>query len=131
MCAAHGKPKPSIRWLKGDKDVSSQLFDIVTDENESKYCTLQNFCYDPNLLFIYKKFFWFFAKFLRIFSFAATDGIHTVQSTLRFSGRDRRNGNQLMPIDSGLYACIFENAVKRAESTMNLRVERKLKEIFA
>lgn len=59
MCAAHGKPKPSIRWLKGDKDVSSQLFDIVTDENESKYCTLQNFCYDPNLnlLLIYKKFF--------------------------------------------------------------------------
>ena len=62
--------------------------------------------------------------------FAASDGIHTVQSTLRFSGRERPNGNQLMPIDSGLYACIFENDVKRAESTMNLRVERKLDRIL-
>lgn len=70
-----------------------------------------------------------FTRFL-YFLLAATDGIHTVQSTLRFSGRDRRNGNQLMPIDSGLYACIFENAVKKAESTMNLRVERELKQTF-
>lgn len=41
MCAAHGKPKPSIRWLKGDKEVSSQLFDTVTDESESKYYTAE------------------------------------------------------------------------------------------
>lgn len=48
-----------------------------------------------------------------------------VQSTLRFSGRDRPNGNQLIPSDSGSYLCVFENDVKRVESAMNLRVERK------
>ncbi|XKL61368.1 hypothetical protein PGB90_008425 [Kerria lacca] len=87
MCAAQGKPKPIIKWLKGGKDISSKLFDTITDESES------------------------------------SNGIHTVQSTLRFSGRDRPNGNQLMPMDSGLFSCIFENDVKKAESSMNLRVE--------
>lgn len=48
-----------------------------------------------------------------------------VQSTLQFAARDRLGGNRLMPSDSGLYACIFENDVKQVDSTMNLRVERK------
>lgn len=36
MCAAQGKPKPSITWLKGTKEVSNKLFDTSTDESESE-----------------------------------------------------------------------------------------------
>lgn len=57
--------------------------------------------------------------------FSVASGIFTVQSTLRFSGRDRPSGNLLIPSDSGTYSCTFENDVKRVESSMNLRVERK------
>lgn len=52
--------------------------------------------------------------------------MYTVQSILRFSGRDRREGTQLTPSDRGVYACAFENEVKRVETTMHLRIERKL-----
>lgn len=51
MCAAHGKPKPSIRWLKGNKDVSIQLFDIVTDEStQSKHIILNTYLLVSRLL---------------------------------------------------------------------------------
>ncbi|XP_065215193.1 hemicentin-2 isoform X2 [Planococcus citri] len=86
-CSAEGKPKPTIRWLKGGRDVSQKLFDIFNDESDT-----------PN-------------------------GVYMVQSTLKFSGRDRPSTNQLIPSDSGLYSCSFENDVKRVESIMNLRVE--------
>lgn len=36
MCAAQGKPKPSVRWTKNGQDVSSKLFDIMTDPTESE-----------------------------------------------------------------------------------------------
>lgn len=51
--------------------------------------------------------------------------MYTVQSTLRFIGRERPGGMQLIPADRGVYACIFENEVKRTETTMHLRIERK------
>jgi hypothetical protein len=49
----------------------------------------------------------------------------TVQSTLRFLGQSRPDGNQLVPADRGLYSCAFENEVKIVESSMQLRIERK------
>lgn len=45
-------------------------------------------------------------------------------------GRDRPSGNQLLPADRGDYFCIFENEVKRAESTMHLRIEREYFPVF-
>ncbi|KAL1139642.1 hypothetical protein AAG570_006620 [Ranatra chinensis] len=51
--------------------------------------------------------------------------VYTVQSTLRFNGRDRPSGSQLIPADRGVYSCIFENEVKKAESTMHLRIEHE------
>lgn len=56
--------------------------------------------------------------------FSGRNSVYTVQSTLRFAGRDRPDGNQLVPADRGVYACVFENEVKRAETTMHLRIER-------
>uniref|UniRef100_A0A1B6H4Y3 Uncharacterized protein n=3 Tax=Proconiini TaxID=565685 RepID=A0A1B6H4Y3_9HEMI len=53
------------------------------------------------------------------------NSVYTVQSTLRFSGRNRPGGNQLMPADRGVYSCVFENEVKRAETTMHLRIEHE------
>lgn len=53
------------------------------------------------------------------------NAIYNVQSTLKFSGNARRNTNQLMPEDRGMYSCIFENEVKKVESTLHLRIERK------
>lgn len=55
----------------------------------------------------------------------ARNSVYTVQSTLKFVGRDRPDGNQLVPADRGVYACVFENEVKKAETTMHLRIERK------
>ncbi|XP_039283804.1 hemicentin-1 isoform X1 [Nilaparvata lugens] len=53
------------------------------------------------------------------------NSVYTVQSTLRFSGRDRREGTQLNPKDRGVYACAFENEVKKVETTMYLRIEHE------
>ncbi|XP_054261719.1 hemicentin-1 isoform X2 [Macrosteles quadrilineatus] len=53
------------------------------------------------------------------------NSVYTVQSTLRFTGRNRPSGNELMPADRGVYSCVFENEVKRAETTMHLRIEHE------
>ena len=53
------------------------------------------------------------------------NSVFTVQSTLRFLGHSRPEGNQLLPADRGLYSCAFENEVKKAESSMHLRIERE------
>ena len=53
------------------------------------------------------------------------NAVFTVQSILKFAGPDRKEGNQLEPSDRGMYSCVFENEVKRAESTMHLRIERE------
>jgi echinoid protein len=53
------------------------------------------------------------------------NSVFTVQSTLRFLGNSRPEGSQLVPADRGLYSCAFENEVKKAESSMHLRIERE------
>lgn len=54
-----------------------------------------------------------------------SNGAVSVQSMLRFVGKARPNGNELLPSDRGVYACTFENDVRKSESTMHLRIERK------
>lgn len=51
--------------------------------------------------------------------------VMSITSVLKFSGRARPGQNQLLPSDRGLYTCVFENQVKKAESSMQLRIERK------
>lgn len=55
----------------------------------------------------------------------SSNGAVSVQSTLKFSGKARPNGNELLPSDRGMYTCAFENEVRRSESSMHLRIERK------
>lgn len=53
------------------------------------------------------------------------NGAVNVQSVLKFSGKARPNGNELLPDDRGIYTCSFENEVKKSESSMHLKIERK------
>ncbi|XP_073825110.1 uncharacterized protein [Musca autumnalis] len=53
------------------------------------------------------------------------NGVVTVQSILRFRGKGRPNGNQLVPSDRGLYTCLYENEVNSANSSMHLRIEHE------
>lgn len=50
-------------------------------------------------------------------------GMVTVQSVLQFSGKSRPGNNQLIPSDRGLYACVYQNEVNTANSSMHLRIE--------
>ncbi|XP_017490220.1 PREDICTED: neural cell adhesion molecule 1-like [Rhagoletis zephyria] len=52
-------------------------------------------------------------------------GVVTVQSILKFRGKGRPNGNQLVPADRGLYTCLYENEVNSANSSMHLRIEHE------
>ncbi|XP_053960581.1 neural cell adhesion molecule 1 [Anastrepha ludens] len=52
-------------------------------------------------------------------------GVVTVQSILKFRGKARPNGNQLVPADRGLYTCLYENEVNSANSSMHLRIEHE------
>ncbi|XP_062143172.1 uncharacterized protein LOC133850927 isoform X3 [Drosophila sulfurigaster albostrigata] len=52
-------------------------------------------------------------------------GVVTVQSILRFRGKARPNGNQLLPGDRGLFTCLYENDVNSANSSMHLRIEHE------
>ncbi|XP_054083194.1 neural cell adhesion molecule 1-B [Zeugodacus cucurbitae] len=52
-------------------------------------------------------------------------GVVTVQSILKFRGKGRPNGNQLVPGDRGLYTCLYENEVNSANSSMHLRIEHE------
>lgn len=53
------------------------------------------------------------------------NAVFNVQSTLKFNGKARPSNNDLLPEDRGIYSCIIENEVKKIESTMHLRIERK------
>ncbi|XP_050321107.1 muscle M-line assembly protein unc-89 isoform X1 [Bactrocera neohumeralis] len=53
------------------------------------------------------------------------NGMVTVQSMLKFRGKARPNGNQLVPGDRGLYTCLYENEVNSANSSMQLRIEHE------
>lgn len=59
-----------------------------------------------------------------------TGGVGTVQSTLRFTGKSRPSNNQIVPSDRGQYSCEFYNSVKKADSSMLLRIERKSISLF-
>jgi len=96
-CAAQCKPKPSIRWLKDGREIEPSTLNGL----------------GSNLFTISTE------------DSEGRNGIHTVQSVLRFMGADRSNGSQLQPFDSGVYSCVFENEVKRVESSMLLSIERK------
>nr|XP_029713722.1 hemicentin-2-like isoform X1 [Aedes albopictus] len=53
------------------------------------------------------------------------NGMVTVQSMLKFVGKVRPNGNDLMPGDRGQYTCLYENEVNKANSTMHLKIEHE------
>ncbi|XP_032584885.1 hemicentin-2 isoform X2 [Drosophila mojavensis] len=55
----------------------------------------------------------------------AGGGVVNVQSVLRFRGKARPNGNQLLPGDRGLFTCLYENDVNSANSSMHLRIEHE------
>ncbi|KAJ8941497.1 hypothetical protein NQ318_005220 [Aromia moschata] len=54
-----------------------------------------------------------------------SNGAVSVQSVLKFSGKARPNGNELLPSDRGVYTCSFENEVKKSESAMHLKIEHE------
>uniref|UniRef100_A0A1I8PZM6 Uncharacterized protein n=1 Tax=Stomoxys calcitrans TaxID=35570 RepID=A0A1I8PZM6_STOCA len=54
-----------------------------------------------------------------------SNGVVTVQSILKFRGKGRPTGNQLVPSDRGLYTCLYENEVNSANSSMHLRIEHE------
>lgn len=53
------------------------------------------------------------------------NGMVTVQSMLKFIGKARPTGNQLIPGDRGVYTCLYENEVNIANSSMHLRIEHE------
>lgn len=54
-----------------------------------------------------------------------SNGMVTVQSNLKFAGKLRPHGNQLMPGDRGTYSCVYANEVNTNNSTMNLKIEHE------
>ncbi|XP_039751706.1 hemicentin-2 [Pararge aegeria] len=53
------------------------------------------------------------------------NAVFNIQSVLRFHGKARPNGDDLLPADRGVYSCSFENEVKKVESSMQLRIEHE------
>ncbi|KAL1506126.1 hypothetical protein ABEB36_005549 [Hypothenemus hampei] len=56
------------------------------------------------------------------------NGAVNINSVLRFNGKARPNGNELLPSDRGVYTCSFENeasALRKVESTMHLKIEHE------
>ncbi|XP_041775008.1 hemicentin-1-like [Anopheles merus] len=53
------------------------------------------------------------------------NGMVTVQSMLKFTGKARPNGNDLISTDRGQYTCLYENEVNKANSTMHLKIEHE------
>lgn len=90
-CSAKGKPKPLVRWLKDNEELTADvnMYEVKTDYMVS------------------------------------TNGAYNVESTLKFNGKARPGSNQLLPSDRGTYKCVMENEVKRSESAMMLKIERK------
>ncbi|XP_012265796.1 hemicentin-1 isoform X3 [Athalia rosae] len=88
-CTAQGKPKPIVRWLKDDEELTAGagLYEVSTESTEIR------------------------------------SNVTSVQSTLGFVGRSRPQSDEIIPGDRGKYTCVFENDVKKVESTMMLKVE--------
>lgn len=90
-CSAKGKPRPIVKWLKDDDELTADtnMFEVKTEYSESN------------------------------------NGAVNVQSVLKFSGKARPSGNELLPSDRGVYTCSFENEVRKTESTMHLKIEHE------
>ncbi|RZC38352.1 I-set and/or fn3 domain containing protein [Asbolus verrucosus] len=90
-CSAKGKPKPMVKWLKDNEELTADvnMYEVKTDYSESHNSAVN------------------------------------VQSVLKFSGKARPNGNELLPSDRGIYTCSFENEVKKSESSMHLKIEHE------
>lgn len=90
-CSAKGKPKPTVKWLKDDEELTADvnMYEVKTEFTENN------------------------------------SGAVGVQSLLKFNGKARPNGNELVPSDRGVYTCAFENEVKKSESSMHLRIEHE------
>ncbi|KAF2362074.1 Immunoglobulin-like domain [Trinorchestia longiramus] len=52
-----------------------------------------------------------------------SNGVYTVQSKLMFQGSKRRNSNQIMAKDRGIYECMFKNEVREVGTSLFLRVK--------
>lgn len=60
-----------------------------------------------------------------------SNSVYNVQTTLRFYGKARPKTNDLVPEDRGLYMCLFQNEVTKADSLIHLRIERKYNAIYS
>ncbi|XP_033338035.2 hemicentin protein echinoid isoform X2 [Megalopta genalis] len=90
-CVAQGKPRPSVRWLKDDLELTAdeRLYKVTTSASEGH------------------------------------GNVITVNSTLSFLGHARPQTDEIVASDRGKYTCVFENEVKKVESTMMLKVEHE------
>ncbi|XP_015600681.1 hemicentin-1 isoform X2 [Cephus cinctus] len=90
-CVAQGKPKPNVRWLKDDEELTAgaSLYEVSTTSTEGH------------------------------------SNVITVNSTLSFIGHGRPKTDTVVASDRGKYSCVFENEVKKVESTMMLKVEHQ------
>ncbi|KAL0113165.1 hypothetical protein PUN28_012384 [Cardiocondyla obscurior] len=90
-CVAQGKPRPSVRWLKDDQELTAdeRLYKVITTASEGH------------------------------------GSVITVNSTLSFLGHARPQTDEIVAGDRGKYTCVFVNEVKKAESTMMLKVEHE------
>ncbi|KAA0198428.1 hypothetical protein HAZT_HAZT007763 [Hyalella azteca] len=52
-----------------------------------------------------------------------SNGVYTVQSKLMFQGSKRKNSNQMMARDRGIYECLFSNEVREVGTPLFLRVK--------
>ncbi|XP_076654995.1 hemicentin protein echinoid [Halictus rubicundus] len=90
-CLTQGKPRPSVRWLKDDQELTAdeRLYKVTTSASEGH------------------------------------GNVITVNSSLSFLGHARPQTDEIVASDRGKYTCVFENEVKRVESTMMLKVEHE------
>ncbi|KAJ8980190.1 hypothetical protein NQ317_001499, partial [Molorchus minor] len=88
-CSAKGKPKPMVKWLKDDEELTADvnMFEVKTEDRDNG------------------------------------NGAVSVQSVLKFNGRARPNGNELLPSDRGFILVPLRMRLKKSESAMHLKIE--------
>ncbi|KAK9729566.1 Immunoglobulin domain [Popillia japonica] len=106
-CSAKGKPKPSVKWLKDDDELTADT-NIVKWLKDDDELTADTNMYE-----------------VKTDLTETSNGAVSVQSVLKFTGKARPNGNELLPSDRGVYTCSFMNEVRSSESIMHLRIEHE------